>query len=229
MASKTQARGTSTKPQETSTLVWLLGGAVGVTAIIIGISALTHSSASEPAEKPDAENTKRVAMADNGSKLPPPALAKSSTPQKQGQTKRIMQRPAFTKRPTSDQPEQPAEGAGETSLPNEPPRSALEMYFYDLMVHHADSNDYVQGLMDSEVTWEGYLKGLKPRQEGMTLLMAATPDENTFDIAYIDFPKGFEAKLSALAAMDKVRITGRYQGGGPMPHVTGASVELVEE
>jgi hypothetical protein len=217
MANRTQARGTSTKPHDTSTLWWLLGGAVGVTAIIIGISALTHSSAGEPSESLIAENTRSVAP------------AKSSTPNKQSRTKRIVQRPAAVQPPASGQLNPPAQDTGEAPSPAEPPRSAMEEYFYDLMVHHADRDDYVQGLMDSEVIWEGYIRGVQPRQQGTTLLLVAVPSDSSFDIAYIDFPEGFEATISALAIMDKVRITGRYQGGGPMPHVTGASVELVEE
>lgn len=114
-------------------------------------------------------------------------------------------------------------------MPAERPQSALAAYFYDILAHRTDRDDFVQGIMDSEVTWVGYIKVVEHRQIGPTLLLTATPDGNTFDIAYIDFPTEFNEKLSDMATMDKVRIKGLYRGGGPMPHVDGRSIELVEE
>lgn len=115
-------------------------------------------------------------------------------------------------------------------MPAERPQSALAAYFYDVQAHWEDRDDYVQGIMDSEVTWVGYISAVEFREIGPTLLLAAIPSNNTFDIAYIDFPtQEFNEKLTDLAAMDKVRIKGFYRGGGPMPHVDGRSIELVEE
>lgn len=227
MARKTPIRGTSPKPQETATLIWLAGGALGVAAIILGMTALTRSSAETQTKASTAvtvDDTKAAKPTQNNN-LPSPV---QSTAQNQGHTQKISQRPALVQ-PSRVAPRTQEEP--ETQTPVEPPQSALAAYFYDLQVHRTDRDEYVQGLMDSEVTWVGYIKKVENREIGPTLLLAAVPSNNTFDIAYIDFPKGkgFEDKLSALATLDKVQIKGFYRGGGPMPHVDGRSVELVEE
>ena len=228
MARQTEARGTSTRPQETSTLLWLGGGALGVTAIILGMSLLTDSSPDQPSKKPITARPQNTAVADSEPSIPPPPTAQP-TPQNPERTQKISQRPAIMQPPTSDQPPPQAHNPGETPMPVERPQSALAAYFYDLQAHRADRDDFVQGIMDSEVTWVGYIRVVENRQDGPTLLLTTIPSMRAFDIAYIDFPKGFNEKLSDLAVMDKVRIKGLYRGGGPMPHVDGSSVELVEE
>lgn len=228
MPRKTQARGASTRPQDTSTLLWLGGGALGVTAIILGLSALTPSSTGQPTKTPITAKAKSAAVANSASATDPPSLAQSAS-QNPGRTQQISQRPALMQPPKLVQPARQTQGESEPPILGEPPQSALAAYFYDLQVHRTDRDDFVQGIMDSEVTWVGYIRTVRPKGDATTLLMVAIPSNDTFDIAYIDFPQAFNEKLSDLAVMDKVRIKGFYRGGGPMPHVDGTSVELVEE
>lgn len=230
MARQTQARGASTRPQDTSTLLWLGGGALGVTAVILGLSVLTPTSTDQPTKPPITAKARSAALGNSAPTTTPPPPAQSAS-QKPGRTQKISQRPSFTQAPTSDQPapQTQTQSGWDPPMPAERPQSALAAYFYDIQAHRTDRDDYVQGITDSEVTWVGYIKVVEHRQIGPTLLLTATPGGNTFDIAYIDFPTEFNEKLSDMATMDKVRIKGLYRGGGPMPHVDGKSIELVEE
>ncbi len=201
---------------------------MGVTAIILGMSVLAPSSTDQPTKPRITAKAKSTALANSTPNTPAPLPAQPAA-QNPGRTQKISQLPASTQPPASAQPAPQAQSVWDTPMPAERPQSALAAYFYDLQVHRTDRDDFVQGIMDSEVTWVGYIRTVNRRGNGATLLLTSVPAQDSFDIAYIDFPSGFEEKLSDLAVMDKVRITGLYRGGGVMPHVEGASVELVEE